>query len=352
MQTNGSSFRRFALLGAFAGVVGACSSTDTPSPDPSPTAGAAGTQAGTPGSAGSNNQTGGGSVNTAGASGSAGNPIGGNATSGSGSGGSGQAGGSQAGGSNQAGGSSQAGSAAGGTSGTAGAGAGGAASSLCPAHAQLCLDFENGAFTGWNKKESGGTVSVDKTHFSHGSQALLISVPTGQAGGLIENHGAPLFPLPQKQLWGRMMVYFEGVPDGHTDLARGNGGNGGPNYNVGEQHDSIMLNYYAGSSATDCWARPKPEKKVPDKTWMCWEWRFDSAKNQMDFWMDGTLLRSVDMNGDGCLTGNGVWQAPPTFESISVGELVAEKSNSTAYKAWIDDVAVSNSARVGCPAAP
>lgn len=330
--------RDVATLAALIGLLGACSSTDASAPNVAPTAGASSTQAGNGGSASSIEAGSGGSAAGAanGTGGSADTLAGGNAGGGNAATGGG------------AGGSSQAGTAAGGAAGAAGTG-GGAATSSCPAHAQLCLDFEDGAFSGWNKKESGGTVSVDKTHVSHGTQALLISVPTGQAGGLLENHGAPLFPLPQKQLWGRMMVYFEGVPDGHTDLARGNGGNGGPNYNVGEQHDSIMLNYYAGSSATDCWARPKPEKKVPDKTWMCWEWRFDSARNQMDFWMDGVLLRSVDKNGDGCLSGNGVWQAPPTFESISVGELIAERSNNTAYKAWIDDVAVSNSARVGCP---
>jgi hypothetical protein len=340
---NLTSLRRSAFLAALTSAVSACSSNDTPEPQSS--AGASSGQAGSwssagAGAAGSNNAGGSAGNGTAG-SGSAGMP-------------SHTAGGAGVGGvaGNGAGGSSQAGVGSGGTAGVAGASAGGAAGGVCPANAQLCLDFEDGAFTGWNKKESGGTITVDGTHFSHGSKALLISVPAGKAGGMIENHGAPLFPLPDKQLWGRMMVYFEGVPDGHTDLARGNGGNGGPNYNVGEQHASIMLNYYAGSSATDCWARPKPEKKVPDKTWMCWEWRFDSAKNQMDFWMDGALLRSVDKNGDGCLSGNGVWQAPPSFESISVGEQIAEISNSTAYKTWIDDVAISNSARVGCPPAP
>jgi hypothetical protein len=90
---------------------------------------------------------------------------------------------------------------------------------------------------------------------------------------------------------------------------------------------------------------------VPNKTWMCWEWRFDSANNEMDFWMDGTLLRSVKGTGDGCLQGNGTWQAPAAFESISVGERVAERSSTIAYQAWIDDVAISNSARVGFPPA-
>lgn len=333
---NFTSRRRFAVLAAITSLVGACSSNDSPEPQNNSAAGSSNGLAGSSSSAGSSNAAG----STTAGSGSAGTP---NPTAGTASVG-GAAG-------TGAGGGGQGGSASAGSGGTAGAGTGGGAGGLCPANAQLCLDFEDGAFAGWNKKESGGTITVDATRFSHGSKALLISVPAGKAGGMLENHGAPLFPLPDKQLWGRMMVYFEGVPDGHTDLARGNGGNGGPNYNVGEQHDSIMLNYYAGSSATDCWARPKPEKKVPDKTWMCWEWRFDSAKNQMDFWMDGALLRSVDKNGDGCLTGNGVWQAPPNFESISVGEQIAEISNSTAYKTWIDDVAISNSARVGCPPA-
>lgn len=339
MQVKLTSLRRLATLGAFSACASACSSPDTSEP-----LGSAGTSTA---HAGSNSAGSGTAGSNAAGSGTAGNASAGNASAGvANTGGTTSVGG--AGGSGSAG---QAGAASSGAGGMAGTGSGGGAGGVCPANAQVCLDFEDGAFTGWNKKESGGTITVDGTHFSHGSRALLISVPAGKAGGMIENHGAPLFPLPNKQLWGRMMVYFEGVPDGHTDMARGNGGNGGPNYNVGEQHDSIMLNYYAGSSATDCWARPKPEKKVPDKTWMCWEWRFDSAKNQMDFWMDGTLLRSVDKNGDGCLTGNGVWQAPPTFESISVGEQIAEVSNSTAYKAWIDDVAISNSARVGCPPA-
>lgn len=341
-------------MAMLARLTGSCSSTDAPEPDSGMSGTSSSAGSGVGGNAGAA-----GSTTAAGASGG-GNASGGNASGGGGSGGrasGGNATGGNASGNSSTGGTGTSGSGTdGGQAGTAAggaAGAGGSASTpLCPTHAQLCLDFEDGAYSGWNKKESGGTVSVDKTRFSHGAQSLLISVPVGQAGGMIENRGAPLFPLPQKQLWGRMMIYFEGVPDGHTDVARSNGGNGGPNYNVAEQHDSIMLNYYAGSQATDCWARPKPEKKVPDKTWTCWEWRFDSAKNQMDFWMDGALLRSVDMNGDGCLVGNGVWQAPPTFESISVGELIAERSNSTAYKTWIDDVAVSNSARVGCPGAP
>ena len=334
MKLHSASF----LLGA---ALSACSSTDPPTSSPLDP-GAAGsnaqagitTNAGSPGSAGSNAGQPGGSAGSANASGSgAGGAV--SAGAGAGSAGAAQSG---AAGTGSVGGAAQGGSSAGAS----------ATGGLCPSNAQVCLDFESGAYPGWSK--SGNTLVVDSTRASHGSQALHISVPVNGAGGMLEFRGAPLFPLPQKQVWGRMMVYFEGVPDGHTDLANAKG-QGPANYNVGEQHDSIMLNYYAGSQATDCWARPKPEKKVPDKTWMCWEWMFDSAKNHIDFWMDGTLLRSVDNTGDGCLTGNGVWQAPTAFEVIGVGERIAERSSTTAYQAWIDDVALSNTSRVGCPAA-
>jgi hypothetical protein len=68
-----------------------------------------------------------------------------------------------------------------------------------------------------------------------------------------------------------------------------------------------------------------------------------TAQRQRDGRVKGT--------GDGCLQGNGTWQAPAAFESISVGERVAERSSTLAYQAWIDDVAISNSARIGCPPA-
>jgi hypothetical protein len=326
---------------AFLGfTLGACSSTDAPADSP-PDAESAGSAsqagsapgAGSAGSAGSSAERPGGSA-SAGAVNAAGGAASSAAGAGSGASGRTGAGGTAVGGSNQGG------------SSAAGAATGGEAGGTCPVNAQVCLDFESGTYPGWTK--NGSTLAVDATRPWHGAQALHISVPVNGAGGMLEFRGAPLFPLPQKQVWGRMMIYFEGVPDGHTDLANAKG-QGAATYNVGEQHDSIMLNYYAGSRATDCWARPKPEKKVPDKTWMCWEWMFDSAKNHVDFWMDGTLLRSVNGTGDGCLQGNGVWQAPAEFEVIGVGEHIAERSSTTAYQAWIDDVALSNTGRVGCP---
>jgi len=223
--------------------------------------------------------------------------------------------------------------------------------SACPSHAQVCDDFEDGNLDGWTKLESGGTFTIDGTHVVSGKNALSLSIPAGKAGGFLERTGAPLFPLPNSAMFGRVMVYFDSVVDGHSDIVRGAPKGGGtPWYNVGEQHGQILLNYYAGAAA-DCWARPSPSKAVPARKWMCWEWSFDGAKNEMQFFMDGQLLRKVSAKGDGCLQNSGATWTAPKFESLRIGEYVAEIS-STPTRIWLDDIAVSTTERVACPAQP
>jgi hypothetical protein len=196
---------------------------------------------------------------------------------------------------------------------------------------------------------SGGTLVVNGTKPSHGKNSLQIDVAAMQYGGALIRKGAPLFPLPNKRMWGRLMIYFDTIADGHTDFIRGAATNGAtPQYNVAEQHGEIMLNYYAGS-ASDCWARPKPGKVVPLKTWMCWEWSFDGATNQMQFYIDGTLSRQVDAVGDGCLTNPTQTWVAPVFSELRIGEYIAERSPN-AQRIWIDDIAVGTTSRIACPA--
>ena len=223
-----------------------------------------------------------------------------------------------------------------------------ASSGPCPANALFCDDFENAALPGWTKIESGGTLTIDPTHFVSGKTALSVNIPGNQAGGWLERKGAPLFPLPANAVYGRLMVYFDNLVPGHSDVVRGaaTGGNT-PWYNVGAQNGDVLLNYFSGPA--DCWARPAPSKKIPLKTWMCWEWAFDGAKNEMDFYIDGVLLRKVAGTGDGCGSGNATWAAP-TFTSLRIGEFIAQRSN-TPHQMWIDDVAVGVTGRVGCPGA-
>jgi hypothetical protein len=192
-------------------------------------------------------------------------------------------------------------------------------------------------------------LEVQTLQAASGKSALGIEIPPNQRGGFIEKRGAPLFPLPAKAMWGRMMVYFDGVSDGHTDFVRGATTSGGtPWYNVGEQHGEVMLNYYNGAAA-DCWARPSPTKVVAQKAWTCWEWRFDGNTNEMEFWIDGQPSRRVMGTGDGCLSNAKTTWAAPEFGRLSIGSYIAEPK-ATTMKMWIDDIAVGTQARIGCPA--
>jgi hypothetical protein len=260
----------------------------------------------------------------------------------------GTGGGSAAGGSTPGGtGGSRAGG-GGGRGGTPGAG-GQTVSASCPSTAIFCDDFEDGNLDGWVKMESGGTLAIDSVHAASGKSALGITMATGQRGGWLQRTGAPLFPLPNNAIYGRMMVYFESLPAGHTDFVRAAATNGQtPWYNVGEQTGKVLLNYFGNGS--DCWARPAPSTNIPLNSWMCWEWAYDGPRNQMSFYIDSQLSRTVNGVGDGC-SGPNVWTAPQ-FNYLAIGAYNAQPANAPSVgKMWFDDVAVSTTARVGCPAA-
>jgi hypothetical protein len=221
-------------------------------------------------------------------------------------------------------------------------------SASCPTTAVFCDDFEDGNLDGWVRMESGGTLAIDSTHASSGQNALGITMATGQRGGWLQRTGAPLFPLPNNAIYGRMMVYFESLPAGHTDFVRASATNGQtPWYNVGEQTGRVLLNYF--SNGSDCWARPSPSTNIPLSTWMCWEWAYDGSRNQMQFFINSQLSRTVDGVGDGC-TGPNVWTAPQ-FNYLAIGAYNAQPANAPSVgKMWMDDIAVSTTGRVGCPA--
>ena len=304
-------------------------------------------RAGTTGTGGGAAGTGG--AASAGATGTGGSAGGGAAGTGgaaiAGSGGA-SAGGRSGDGGGAAGASGQSGS--GGTTGAGGAVAG-ASGALCPPSALVCEDFEDGKADGWSALVSGMT--INGTHASSGTKALSLNIPANQRGGFISYKGAPLFPLVNKTMWGRVMVWFDSISDGHTDIVRGQAASGGnPSYNVAEQHGAYMMNYYNGSSATDCWKRPKAPTPtmVPLSKWQCWEWSFNAGTNDFQFFVDGALYVHVAMTGDGCLTGNGPWVAPTDFGMVSVGATIAE-TRPTVMQIWLDDIAIGTQERIGCP---
>jgi hypothetical protein len=219
----------------------------------------------------------------------------------------------------------------------------------CKNGALVCDDFEDGDLVGWRKSETGGKLEVEGTHAYSGKSAVRLTIPANQRGGFLQQRGAPLFPLPKKVLWGRMMVYFEDMAGGHFDTIRGGTAGGGtPWYNIGGQGKAYFLNYYTGGH--DCWSVPAGRPAIPRNKWMCWEWTFDGNTNGISYWVDGKLVREVKGPGDGCVSGgNAPWVAP-TFGSIQLGEFNAQTTGAQT-RMWMDDIALGTEMRIGCPAA-
>jgi hypothetical protein len=323
----------FVLMGA-----GACAG----SPDTS----GGGNAAGASGSAGTAAGAGG---NLAGASAVAGDYAGG-ASAGSGLGGTvtavaGAAAGGAAGG---------AGANAGGAAGAAGvagtadaAGSAGQTSNDCSSPKLLCDDFESGKLDRLKVVETGGKFTLDSTHVYSGAASALLTIPANQRGGFLRAQGAPLFPLEHDTVWGRLMVYFEDLPDGHFDTVRaGPAGGGTPWYNIGGQYKAMLMNYYSGP--LDCYGTINGKPPLPLKKWVCWEFQYDGEKNSMTLWVDGALSHSITGQGNGCVGQSGTWTAP-TFGSVELGQFNAQTAGNQT-RIWLDDIALGTSARLGCPA--
>ncbi len=219
----------------------------------------------------------------------------------------------------------------------------------CPGPALVCDDFETD-LSAWKVLETGGAFAIDATHAYGGKSSVKLTIPANQRGGFLEKTGAPLFPLVNDTNWGRMMVYFESMASLHFDNIRAAPiGGGTPWYNLGGQYKKILFNYYSGNN--DCAGYPVPNPTIATNQWTCWEWKFDGSKNEMDLWLDGTLVWSVVDKGTTCVTGGTPSWAAPTFGTIRLGEYNAQTEGSQT-RLWMDDVALGTSGRIGCPALP
>ncbi|MEY2932219.1 MAG: hypothetical protein RL033_2968, partial [Pseudomonadota bacterium] len=181
-------------------------------------------------------------------------------------------------GSGNAGSSSANAGASGGTTLVGGAGSGGAGpsgndSAVC-ANATFCDDFE-GAIAGqvpaapWTVSQTNATVAVDTTRAFRGTQSVKSTTLPTVGGtptykrGLIGLAGAPVIPLPEQRVYGRMMFYLESSPtaDVHWTFVDGTGLVAGQDYTstyrYGGQHpvtggSQLMANY----DTTDYYATP------------------------------------------------------------------------------------------------
>jgi hypothetical protein len=213
--------------------------------------------------------------------------------------------------------------------------------------------------------QSGGTLSVDTTHAYSGKNAVHVMDPgtVSFERAFMSLEGAPIFPLANNTMFGRMMIYVTRVPTGtvHYSLISGEGSMvpGFPNltqavYRYGAQiNGNQFLAQYDTVPSSDCAQRS--QVAVPQNRWACIEWRFDGELKEMDFWLDGTIVPALSVrrmapNGSAACQNrawSGIWE-PPTFDAIRLGWQHYQQGPG---EAWIDDVAI-DAKRIGCPPAP
>jgi len=174
-----------------------------------------------------------------------------------------------------------------------------------------------------------------------------------------------IFPAASRELFGRAMMYLDATPNAtvHWTILQGEGraadGTHDAYYRYGGQQQNgagLMANYETNMGvSTDCYSHSA--MRMPTRAWTCVEWHFKVATNEEQLWLNGNEvgdLHVVDRPttaGSGCL-GNGVngeWLAPPQFTTLHLGWEQYQQTNN-ATNLWVDDVAISSTQRLGCPA--
>lgn len=233
------------------------------------------------------------------------------------------------------------------------------------AHALLCDDFEASPSGGkpgapWSVSENNGAVVVSSERAFSGSNSVHC---TGNAGRFAQAYfsvtGAPLFPAVGQAMYGRMMLWVRDNPVGsiHWTNVSAEGRSAADDYTafyrVGGQVDGHLLaNYWTEGNSTDCWDHSTTVMPVGDAGgWTCLEWHYQTATDELEFWLNGRALDDMHIvgKGEGCIAHdlNDVWQAPAAFDVLRLGwEHVATTDQRDI---WIDDVAVGTT-RQGCPA--
>lgn len=205
------------------------------------------------------------------------------------------------------------------------------------------------------------TVAVDDAHVFAGKRAVKIHVAGGtMRTAQISLRGGDLFP-PQgrSKVWGRIMLWMDALPNTNTHWSNVEGFGyvtskpGVTAYvRYGGQFQRTMANYDTASPSdlrTDC-AKRSPQRQLPTKRWICYEWMFDAAHDEMRLWLDGAPIEelTVQGSGDACLGNsfNGHWYLP-SFRLMGLGW--RNYQDMGPIDLWIDDAGVGPE-RLGCPA--
>jgi hypothetical protein len=212
-----------------------------------------------------------------------------------------------------------------------------------------CFDFEQGTAGQAPGAPWSGHGTLDSAHVFSGSKALRVAAGDDEAFATM---GAPFFPVANNEYFGRVMAWTAEVPNDHWTFIRSRGRSAEKGfqaeYTYGGSGKKIIANYDTPDGpSSDCW---KDGGEFAVGKWVCLEWHFKGASNELELWVDGVADPAhVVGKGDGC-KGNGtgkVWYAP-TFTNLQLGYAIYGGSGGRSV--WFDDLALSASGRIGCPA--
>lgn len=243
----------------------------------------------------------------------------------------------------------------------------------------FCDDFEAsevGAKPGgpWTTNEISGTITVDDARAFSGKRSVKYATTGASAyqSVLMAHPGVAALRGTSSIVYGRMMYWLDTAPvdDVHWTFIAGEGLVPGQTYRAtlryGGQHpitnsgsfvgSQLMANYETPDShnsppmgpATDCWHHAD-QKVVPTGKWTCAAWSFDTAKDEMRFWLDGGEIADLHVvgQGQGCVDqpADYVWDAPDV-NKIFVGW--ESYQTDAPRNLWIDDVAIDTKP-IACP---
>lgn len=233
------------------------------------------------------------------------------------------------------------------------------AAAACPAGA-TCFDFEDGTvgqppgapFTA----PTDGTVLVDAHHAASGTRGIRVAGRPHKDSVAYLSLRGPFFPTPANDYYGRVMMWAGGISSGHNHwtILKSSGTVPGKGwtaeYTYGAEGPTLIANYDTIGARSDCW---QTGGKMIVERWVCLEWHFEGATNEVELWYDGVPTARVSGRAPapagGCIAHetDDVWLAP-RFEGLDLGyEMFANETRPPEL--WYDDLALSTRGRIGCP---
>ncbi|MEO7669660.1 MAG: hypothetical protein ABIW57_10000, partial [Polyangia bacterium] len=218
----------------------------------------------------------------------------------------------------------------------------------------------------WTTQIIGGAIKVETSKPFHGAQGLRITTTLSPAGepartnggplraASIIKEGAPLFPIAGNAFFGRAMIWLTKMPPGGVHFSNFEATGRRPDntlvkYGEGGMNEKLMAGYTIRPQTeldlptVDC--AKSATTGLPEKRWVCVEWQFDGAGDEMHYWFDGQLQTGVDVvkQAGGCAVP---WKAP-VFDKVFLGWRHSQPS-SIDVEMWMDDVVIDTK-RIRCP---